>query len=733
MLQRNSFVIIFLLVASLVGQDTSVAVTVNWKNPVSGSWSEPSNWNPATVPGPGDDVFIDMVGVYEVTLDVSAEIASLSIGSGTLNQKLSTKGQILIIRGLAQIFPAGELTIGAGSVVSCTGGVENDGIIELADATLNSDVDNHGRFDILKECSCNGSFINRVTGRLRIIGNVWNSRNSTVNFDRGLTNQGQIFMSGDRAGSVTTNTRVTLATGTLTNATGATVRIYNEGSHTFNCGLENYGIIQIDRPLTWNTGASENINAGTIEVRNLGGANKGDLTVDLGTAKGVVGSGTFTQSGSISIDGGRAVRFKQGSLLWETAMAPIGVPTSNLVLGPDSSLYLLTNFDNHIHTTVEDSSLFGPGSVHNHGFFEITNSNIDLDFESFGKCELRKKCTLNGLFENRPGAQLWIIGNVWSSRLANITFDRGWVNQGQVFLIGDRSGSVTGDTRVTLATGTLTNATGATVRIYNEGSHTFNSGLENCGTLLVDRPLTWNTGAYENINAGTIEVRNLGGANKGGFTFNLQAAKATIPNVTITNSGFIRTATDRPFLINTGTFIHTAGLIEGTGILEVGKSARFFGIAPIAMNLVNRGEINPGLPIGGLHINANFTQTAQGKLNIEIGGTSAGKDYDQLSVNGSVNLSGLMNVNLVNGFAPSGLNRFEVFPYQNRYGSFSSLNGLTPVNGVVLLTVYEPYSLTLEAERTLDPLGLMNLIQRSTSRQSNIDELIRRSRTWLRD
>ena len=39
---------------------------IHWKTAVSGDFNTAANWNPALVPGSGDDAIIDAVGTYTV-------------------------------------------------------------------------------------------------------------------------------------------------------------------------------------------------------------------------------------------------------------------------------------------------------------------------------------------------------------------------------------------------------------------------------------------------------------------------------------------------------------------------------------------------------------------------------------------------------------------------------------------------------------------------------------------
>ena len=79
---------------------------------------------------------------------------------------------------------------------------------------------------------------------------------------------------------------------------------------------------------------------------------------------------------------------------------------------------------------------------------------------------------------------------------------------------------------------------------------------------------------------------------------------------------------------------------------------------------------------GQLTVGGNYTQTT-GKLEIELGGTTAGTGYDQLAVGGLATLSGRLDVSLINGFSPALGDHFVVLTYGAHVGNFTTYTGLT--------------------------------------------------------
>ena len=60
----------------------------------------------------------------------------------------------------------------------------------------------------------------------------------------------------------------------------------------------------------------------------------------------------------------------------------------------------------------------------------------------------------------------------------------------------------------------------------------------------------------------------------------------------------------------------------------------------------------PALRPARFPISGNFTQLSTGHLAIELGGLTAGVNYDRLQVSGTATLAGALDVTLINGFCP---------------------------------------------------------------------------------
>jgi len=88
---------------------------------------------------------------------------------------------------------------------------------------------------------------------------------------------------------------------------------------------------------------------------------------------------------------------------------------------------------------------------------------------------------------------------------------------------------------------------------------------------------------------------------------------------------------------------------------------------------------------------SSYIQDTNGSLNIDLGGTTAGDNYDQLVVDRNVTLAGTLNVNFVDGFNPGIGDSFVIIdPVRSIFGTFENVN--LPAleagkNGVMLVAI----------------------------------------------
>ena len=138
-------------------------------------------------------------------------------------------------------------------------------------------------------------------------------------------------------------------------------------------------------------------------------------------------------------------------------------------------------------------------------------------------------------------------------------------------------------------------------------------------------------------------------------------------------------------------------------------------------------------------INGTYSQMASGSLNVDLGGTTAGSQYDQLLVSGTAALGGQLDVSLINGFQPALGNTFQPLTFASSSGNFAFYNGIVLGNRLILdpcVKCHEPdphrpaggdhdnsldapFSLSLWAERILHRLGDRGTAAHDDRSQSN--------------
>jgi hypothetical protein len=270
---------------------------------------------------------------------------------------------------------------------------------------------------------------------------------------------------------------------------------------------------------------------------------------------------------------------------------------------------------------------------------------------------------LNGAGEKTIAGTLTNRGAVNLSGTSDVTLGDGalWDNFGTTSVGGSTrivlgGAGATATTLVNRGGGTITDTTssaapvttGATTRVNKSfiNAGTFTKGASSAAVQTLDVPMT---------NTGTLRV----------------LSGTLIANGLPTNSGVIdltagtTLSTGGAALTNTGL-----GVVKGKGTL-------------LAPTFTNNGVVAPGDSPGVLTISGNYVQGPGGTLVVELGGTVAGTDYDQLVISGNAALDGTLAVvpstsPVVPGTA------YEVITYGSRTGDFSTFS--TPAGSTFVVT-----------------------------------------------
>jgi hypothetical protein len=128
----------------------------------------------------------------------------------------------------------------------------------------------------------------------------------------------------------------------------------------------------------------------------------------------------------------------------------------------------------------------------------------------------------------------------------------------------------------------------------------------------------------------------------------------------------------------TGTTLLSRGTLTSPSALRY-LGGRLQGSGTVRASVNNQGAtVAPGNSPGSIVINGSYIQAANGTLQAEIGGTTPGSGYDQLTVNGSATLGGTLDLRQYAGFVPAPGNSFELMRYDSVSGEFATiLNSFT--------------------------------------------------------
>ncbi len=99
------------------------------------------------------------------------------------------------------------------------------------------------------------------------------------------------------------------------------------------------------------------------------------------------------------------------------------------------------------------------------------------------------------------------------------------------------------------------------------------------------------------------------------------------------------------------------------------------GFGTVKGSLSNNATVRVGTPVGRIAVEGSYSQGTSGILEIELGGTNAGTEFDQLAVTGAVSLGGKLQLTRVSSYTPATPAIFDVVTYSSRTGSFAATEG----------------------------------------------------------
>jgi hypothetical protein len=166
------------------------------------------------------------------------------------------------------------------------------------------------------------------------------------------------------------------------------------------------------------------------------------------------------------------------------------------------------------------------------------------------------------------------------------------------------------------------------------------------------------------------------------------------PNVSLNISGGSMVAQNAVTILPGGT-LSGDGFVGAT-LIEVHNEAKLTGTLLLGGAIHNSGTIAPGgTTTGGILIDGSYLQMATGNLEIEVGGTSPGTEFDQLQIAGPAELAGKLTVPFVHAYTPSISQTMQFLTANSITGRFDSISFPNLTGGIAAQITYTPTTATI--------------------------------------
>ncbi|MBN2023410.1 MAG: hypothetical protein JW809_11535 [Pirellulales bacterium] len=438
--------------------------------------------------------------------------------------------------------------------------------------------------------------------------------------------------------------------------------------------------------------------------------------LDSGYPESTVASMTIRQGGAISVGADVGFGFNSRSFvtgqvdgagsIWSIAgvlyMGQYSGPTTVLTVSDGGQVdagSVVASPDAEAHATIlvtgPTSRLVSRGPAVLGGYNEWTSGgSADVRLENGGRMTAAGPTTIHG-----SGA-LILDGGTFS---ANDTIH----NAGQIRLGSDESllrgpalanrGLITGQGRIeafveNLAEGEIRGQRGGTLAFTDPNTDNYGTVNLAGGELAFSGTLV-NVADAVIVGQGELraaDLENFGAMAFSAGTTNVYGDVGNQPGGRVITSGG-GTTTFWDDVINDGEIRTSAGCatvflgdLSGSGACT-GTGTVYF-----------EGDVKPGSSPASVAFGGDVVFAGTSRLEIEIGGTLPGDEYDTLAVAGAVNLDGQLLVEWLDEYRPRVGDRCTVMTFASRVGEFRDYEGLLS-GGVPLLPLYEANALVLVA------------------------------------
>jgi hypothetical protein len=625
----------------------------------SGDWDTASNWSTGAVPGPGDDVTINVISPITITHSLGNYDAVHSLTISNANDTLSISSGTLSLAAASTL--SGPLNLTGGTLTG-TGAITVSGLFTWSNATLSGTA----AFNANGGMAINGTSVSEVLDA-RTLNNAgaatWSGSNNiylqnraifknlagasfTIQTDQSIFNNGGATPLVSNAGSITKNT----TTGTTT----IQVPLNNTGSGTITVST---GTLNLT-----GGGVSSSTSGSALSV-----ASGATLGFGGGTYKTSAASGGVSGAGAVNIFGGQADFVGPYTV---TGTTNISGGTANFVTSATLPTLNLTG-----------GTLTGTGNLTVSGAMSWSgNSNL----YGAGNLTLPSGSTLN-----ITGAS----GNeVMDARTLNIAGTATWSGSNNLYMQDGATLNVQSGATFTAQTSqTIFNSGGATPVINIMG--TFNESPVS-GSTTIQPVFNLKSGGILNVNAGTL-VLDGGGLDKGsmtmatGTTLDFNAGVYTVASpTTITGTGTAEITGGAVYAytnLSIATLNLIGGTLGGTAIVTVTGTMTW-------SNSTMNGTGSTVLPSGAT-------------LNINGAGGNETLDTRTLTNSGTINWSGANNIYMQNGAILNNKGTFNILNGETIYNN----GGTTPVINNSKTLIENPTTGTTTIQTSFNNTGTVNV------------------------
>ncbi len=558
------------------------------------------------------------------TIGSLAGAGSVVLGANTLtaggdNSSTSYSGNISGTGGLTKT-GAGTLTLSGtnsntGATTVSAGAIDAQNGDALGNASAVSVAS--GAFLVLSAAESIGSLAGAGTATLGANTLTTGGNNASTTFSGAITGSNGLVKTGSGTFTLSNTGNESTLSGGMTISAG-TVSVADDDQMADGTLTLNGGTLSLDGPTVFDN----NIDLAASSTINSGGN---------AIASGVIsGAGDLTKTGSLSLQltntntYSGATFVNAGYLLANNAYS-LGTTAGATNVASGATLYLSGSF-----TLAEALNLAGTGMLGNGAIYAPSGNS-----------------TISGL--------VTLTGNTTLKLDGDLTFSGGITDGASSYsLTKEDAGTLTlsgtasydGSTTISsgglsigsdshLGSGTLTLAAGTTLAVT--------------GATTIDNAIALSSGtATINTSANTTLSGNITGA--GGLT------KTGASALTLSGTDSYASATN----VNAGSLLVNGALIS-TSSMTVASSATLGGNGSIASNVTvnSGGTLSPGNSAGILTIDGDLAMASGSTLVVEINGTTAGTGYDQVIVNGTVDVSGA-TLSATHGYAAASGDSYNI-------------------------------------------------------------------------